>query len=270
MGERYYLCLAIGLSPHGRGKPSLGDSSISRARSIPARAGETIALLHVAIGITGLSPHGRGKRPCPSARSRRTGSIPARAGETLVLPVLVSPLKVYPRTGGGNQKRQRSNMVGTGLSPHGRGKPWDVSSESVAARSIPARAGETQLSPVIRNQVWVYPRTGGGNYGSATPNSQFNGLSPHGRGKLYGRGCLAAIHRSIPARAGETNPPFSHHPQPEVYPRTGGGNPRPTPRSAISQGLSPHGRGKRDERQRKRDSQRSIPARAGETFRFLC
>ena len=50
-----------------------------------------------------------------------------------------------------------------------------------------------------------------------------------------------------------------------VYPRTGGGNEFETRTGAAQDGLSPHGRGKPNRALAVSLSDRSIPARAGET-----
>ena len=96
----------MGLSPHGRGKLRHPDSPGGEDRSIPARAGETFGGAMGLLMVGGLSPHGRGKRSEHSRPGISGGSIPARAGETK-FPLSPFPLaKVYPRTGGGNDKEE--------------------------------------------------------------------------------------------------------------------------------------------------------------------
>ena len=91
----------------------------------------------------------------------------------------------------------------------------------------------------------VYPRTGGGNHSAAITHQSWDGLSPHGRGKPVIAVGGGDKHRSIPARAGETDGITLDWRMHKVYPRTGGGNlPIALPRLSDT-GLSPHGRGKR-------------------------
>ena len=111
----------------------------------------------------------------------------------------------------------------------------------------------------------VYPRTGGGNSRVRSLGVTMWGLSPHGRGKQSGRAGATQLTRSIPARAGETGRNNLLRRLTGLYPRTGGGN-SPVPASChSSNGLSPHGRGKRPSQQVAGNPQGSIPARAGET-----
>ena len=133
----------IGLSPHGRGKPTLPISWGTATRSIPARAGETVRGVgippcygvyprtgggnHGIAGVMyreqGLSPHGRGKPRHSRGYVPGAGSIPARAGETGGECRGQELLAVYPRTGGGNADIATQDDGVHGLSPHGRGKP---------------------------------------------------------------------------------------------------------------------------------------------------
>ena len=220
--ERMYSI--AGLSPHGRGK--LADAVRPQAAqgSIPARAGETSyapidgipqmvyprtgggnAAAGVQVqGQVGLSPHGRGKRPPSALCNRSPGSIPARAGETAWPCPAGTAAAVYPRTGGGNGRRQQAEVDIVGLSPHGRGKRTARWSRHISTGSIPARAGETDRDAADCGWGWVYPRTGGGNSWSAYGRLPQRGLSPHGRGKRSLYRLRPYWDRSIPARAGET------------------------------------------------------------------
>ena len=91
-----------GLSPRGRGKPSLNINGGMMKRSIPAWAGETVCqrnqsnpdMVYPRVGegnifklgypdsLIGLSPRGRGKQRLFALRERPVRSIPAWAGET--------------------------------------------------------------------------------------------------------------------------------------------------------------------------------------------
>ena len=173
---------------------------------------------------------------------------------------------VYPRTGGGNVAAFPLSALPLGLSPHGRGKPIRLLLLVCVCGSIPARAGETSKAAAFHIGGRVYPRTGGGNLNTIPPNRPLTGLSPHGRGKPAGWAPLRPREWSIPARAGETTRQDAIPPKGEVYPRTGGGNSAGGLLCAQSWGLSPHGRGKHPVDGDESSRQRSIPARAGETY----
>ena len=174
-------------------------------------------------------------------------------------------LKVYPRTGGGNDGQRTFLLWAAGLSPHGRGKQSPDIRPAFCCRSIPARAGETPAPIHYPNFYKVYPRTGGGNHDCLLGLVNAHGLSPHGRGKPACKPGTPLPPRSIPARAGETTLGRSETPCHEVYPRTGGGNARQGGGKVTALGLSPHGRGKRNRAGEFGVRARSIPARAGET-----
>ena len=90
------------------------------------------------------------------------------------------------------------------------------------------------------------------------------GLSPRGRGNLPSSLHSSPQRRSIPAWAGEppTSRPSGANRQ--VYPRVGGGTVINSGLGNGPEGLSPRGRGNRNQRMRGNFSRRSIPAWAGE------
>ena len=153
-----------GLSPRGRGKHRGRWYATGLSRSIPAWAGETLALiagvavvavyprvgggnamagLHTS-AVAGLSPRGRGKPVPPAVYPPRNRSIPAWAGETVVGKLGGGPAGVYPRVGGGNGGQPFYIIHRHGLSPRGRGKPRSRKMAVKVVRSIPAWAGETR------------------------------------------------------------------------------------------------------------------------------
>ena len=214
----------------------------------------------------GLSPRGRGKRDDMNDDKGYRRSIPAWAGETAELALECASYRVYPRVGGGNYMRACSPPPYPGLSPRGRGKPAALLLLAVAARSIPAWAGETRTAPKWTNRGAVYPRVGGGNDMSSRGRTHKPGLSPRGRGKLYVAVSKRRRLGSIPAWAGETAMSTRSARRSWVYPRVGGGNQSPTMAMADENGLSPRGRGKLQEKFAGHRSRRSIPAWAGETI----
>ena len=132
----------LGLSPRGRGKLLIADTSGYWLGSIPAWAGETWKPPPPASGrsvyprvgggnlpltasmpfVAGLSPRGRGKPASNCLNALRSGSIPAWAGETGSRRCVGVSAEVYPRVGGGNLSSLFIRPFSRGLSPRGRGK----------------------------------------------------------------------------------------------------------------------------------------------------
>ena len=77
--------------------------------------------------------------------------------------------------------------------------------------------------------------------------------------------CVLGAERSIPAWAGETDPTALLELVGRVYPRVGGGNGGLSNPMNGAMGLSPRGRGKREDAHIDQDIAGSIPAWAGET-----
>ena len=151
-----------GLSPPTRGNLVPLPMSILTGRSIPAHAGEPGALVairhHAGVyprprGGTstsdmairqagGLSPPTRGNRFHQPPILRQLRSIPAHAGEPHNRMGRPAGVRVYPRPRGGTRVPQRGGRRGWGLSPPTRGNRDAIGHFMVAARSIPAHAGE--------------------------------------------------------------------------------------------------------------------------------
>ena len=193
-------------------------------------------------------------------------SIPAWAGETATLHHGYGYREVYPRVGGGNNRRSIMIILLGGLSPRGRGKPAPPFLRLGCHGSIPAWAGETRRRESWPRSRGVYPRVGGGNFSAAPLAVSTQGLSPRGRGKRPAAGPPQHHRRSIPAWAGETVQGKQVSIGLGVYPRVGGGNTGPSAFPAVGRGLSPRGRGKRARLQPYEVQRGSIPAWAGETL----
>ena len=275
-----------GLSPRGRGKRPGCDLTMAATGSIPAWAGETAAPARRPLidGVyprvgggnpgrsfhspspLGLSPRGRGKPFRQHRLPAPPGSIPAWAGETAIIARHWSVSMVYPRVGGGNRGHRRPGHYPGGLSPRGRGKPFQAMLLPTDQGSIPAWAGETPTGGAADYFCTVYPRVGGGNLDGRMPMLDAIGLSPRGRGKQFGKLVKLVFRGSIPAWAGETGREESPARQEEVYPRVGGGNRTGGTAAENCAGLSPRGRGKLLGYGRPYRERRSIPAWAGETL----
>ena len=117
---------------------------------------------------------------------------------------MTSDIRVYPRWCGGNSLFVHTKAPILGLSPLVRGKHWDLTSQYIISGSIPAGAGETQLSIACSHCTGVYPRWCGGNFKVHNHGVEVEGLSPLVRGK-HTIHCFPVLqHGSIPAGAGET------------------------------------------------------------------
>ncbi len=132
--------------------------------------------------------------------------------------------------------------------------------------SIPAWAGEPPFGVSLK----VYPRVGGGTFGSGQFMLPAKGLSPRGRGnrpfalrRLYLRG-------SIPAWAGEPQGLPTTRAMRWVYPRVGGGTCLAILQGTVVVGLSPRGRGNLRMFGIDNQAPGSIPAWAGEPVEASC
>ena len=212
----------------------------------------------------GLSPRVRGNPPAPAPAPLAQRSIPACAGEPCTPPAAPHTAGVYPRVCGGTSRRRVIGIRRVGLSPRVRGNRPTAAPATNPSRSIPACAGEPQHAERQRRQREVYPRVCGGTQPVQPRPPQCTGLSPRVRGNHrsnYGGG---RSNRSIPACAGEPNPPGHRRPTASVYPRVCGGTAGPAPGDCPGRGLSPRVRGNPSKRWQTARSGGSIPACAGE------
>ena len=156
----------------------------------------------------------------------------------------VGVLGVYPRVCGGTDYIRVFGLGGQGLSPRVRGNRGLPVPASRRARSIPACAGEPEVSFLWASQVPVYPRVCGGTSEGERAYLLAEGLSPRVRGNRVAR---AAVRVSAP-----------------VYPRVCGGTVYACNCAPSAGGLSPRVRGNRRHVRRQAAESGSIPACAGE------
>ena len=155
-----------------------------------------------------------------------------------------------------------------GLSPRVRGNPRARSLPGSAAGSIPACAGEPTPATWERAPLPVYPRVCGGTQRPMTRRCAQRGLSPRVRGNLRTVGLTPCGSRSIPACAGEPATGGWRSGPGGVYPRVCGGTNCIVGPMGPMTGLSPRVRGNQKVPARPTAFQGSIPACAGEPFRF--
>ncbi len=242
----------------------MGRARIATSRVYPRAGGGTGSVAPVAPPVAGLSPRGRGNRESVDAAVAQRGSIPARAGEPPPPAARGARERVYPRAGGGTAVISLKPVEVSGLSPRGRGNLKTSLAIALVGGSIPARAGEPSGRPRSRRPSGVYPRAGGGTTPILSVSTALGGLSPRGRGNPSPAARGGRLPGSIPARAGEPDPPGHRAASEVVYPRAGGGTAYAPMEGSQRQGLSPRGRGNRPSILGKGSLGRSIPARAGE------
>ena len=135
---------------------------------------------------------------------RACRSIPAWAGQPNWRIGWSPSSKVYPRVGGATAQKIGEQDYNQGLSPRGRGNPYDADAELDQERSIPAWAGQpTPWKPNGGTRPWVYPRVGGATDFVRQPDALGNGLSPRGRGNPSPARSALSASGSIPAWAGQ-------------------------------------------------------------------
>ena len=216
-----------GLSPRVRGNQVGKSGGADSIGSIPACAGEpggaywpTAAYevyprvcggthrvpLHDT-GLYGLSPRVRGNRYRRAALRMDRGSIPACAGEPTPNRRRIRGQAVYPRVCGGTDLVCPPAQEPEGLSPRVRGNPRRCGGLRGRCRSIPACAGEPPTPCMPTSNPRVYPRVCGGTGALVRVGQQVEGLSPRVRGNPSYERDGAAGERSIPACAGEPDPP---------------------------------------------------------------
>ena len=153
----------VGSSPRMRGKRVRARASATRARIIPAHAGQTHRMqrgfmagpdhpracganVHTAYQLrfpAGSSPRMRGKRLHDRCHRQRGRIIPAHAGQTHALSWRRGHSADHPRACGANMY-DNSRIHGLfGSSPRMRGKPHVVDDLDRGVRIIPAHAGQT-------------------------------------------------------------------------------------------------------------------------------
>ena len=288
-GANSNVCLSgrspPGSSPRVRGKPGpLGLLPVA-GRIIPARAGQTRCrsgnILYPpdhprACGANpqeqrnsrpkvGSSPRVRGKPGFELDSEVAVRIIPARAGQTRPWRNGRGRTPDHPRACGANTWMSMSACAPFGSSPRVRGKLECVPFRQVAARIIPARAGQTRSTRSSSRRRSDHPRACGANPVQVWKYPLSAGSSPRVRGKLGEQTLPQRLVRIIPARAGQTRPvSLVGLPAPD-HPRACGANMVWSSSFRSLAGSSPRVRGKQETQLRPRYWGRIIPARAGQT-----
>ena len=155
----------------------------------------------------------------------------------------------------------------SGLSPLARGRPRAGGSGHRRSGTIPARAGTTARVILARAPMPDYPRSRGDDAMDPMSPVSTDGLSPLARGRRPDHHRSLPRTRTIPARAGTTKARRFRHHRMEDYPRSRGDDLASTRRLQTHVGLSPLARGRLCPGIEARRAARTIPARAGTTWR---
>ena len=216
----------------------------------------------------GLSPRVRGNPVSECQLGVQAVSIPACAGEPGCPCSRRRPAQVYPRVCGGTIMDIPQGHSGPGLSPRVRGNRRQCGGGWPGRRSIPACAGEPVCANRQSNAAAVYPRVCGGTLLVWVRCTKRRGLSPRVRGNHRVGPPPNLEIGSIPACAGEPQPPPPASGFLWVYPRVCGGTAAAAARVISSAGLSPRVRGNPPQGLINANSVGSIPACAGEPVRW--
>ena len=196
--------LIAGSSPHARGKLAAFTDSSSRSRAHPRMRGENSAPRIDGIKVNGSSPHARGKLSIPPEILEVIGLIPACAGKTSVTFSTLRAVRAHPRMRGENGCSESTRQIGSGSSPHARGKLKRCFRLFAAFRLIPACAGKTDASQNHGLHSQAHPRMRGENSPVTCQCSRTSGSSPHARGKRRVAKFPLEFPGLIPACAGKT------------------------------------------------------------------
>jgi hypothetical protein len=124
------------------GKPLLFHQKLQQSKVHPRAGGETRRGISRPTRPWGPSPRGRGNRTTAHEVISTFGSIPARAGKPTTQPQTAAAAWVHPRAGGETICPVIDHWLDRGPSPRGRGNLPAGPLLTMAAGSIPARAGK--------------------------------------------------------------------------------------------------------------------------------
>ena len=274
-----------GSSPLARGTPKLVHAAELRTRLIPARAGNTGERRPFTSWLTahprsrgeheksqsfhyfvsGSSPLARGTHLKDAEAATGARLIPARAGNTSWRARGLQRIPAHPRSRGEHSGISSSSISRAGSSPLARGTRRLRGTARLYRRLIPARAGNTDILSTSQLRNKAHPRSRGEHAVNLLIGAWLIGSSPLARGTpSHGRKCHA-VHRLIPARAGNTSTCRASWGLQAAHPRSRGEHFYWVGREGLEFGSSPLARGTHQLQRRERHEVRLIPARAGNT-----
>ena len=189
--------------------------------------------------------------------------IPARAGNSRDKPRQMRVKSVHPRACGEQTRQTVCSGVFCGSSPRVRGTEQTRPALPGCLRFIPARAGNRARFKAVRPQDAVHPRACGEQMLLAMQTKLQGGSSPRVRGTDTIVSAICVPRRFIPARAGNSCHKRDQCSALAVHPRACGEQIGGVLGTIGSSGSSPRVRGTVAVAVSRVQSQRFIPARAG-------
>ena len=226
-------------------------------------------MVHPIGGVDGSSPLARGLRQGPAADRRQAGIIPARAGFTRKGRSGGEWRGDHPRSRGVYLPASPLRSEPVGSSPLARGLPGLLLTHAHNGGIIPARAGFTSRTTRRPSTPQDHPRSRGVYVQHLTQCTGNDGSSPLARGLRARPRRLRRHRRIIPARAGFTKTYVAQHKTRPDHPRSRGVYVAILAGTHALGGSSPLARGLRVWKNRPKNSEGIIPARAGFTIRPL-
>ena len=274
----------VGSSPHTRGAHEANSLDGQTIGIIPAYAGSTaprstkghLMRDHPRIrgehrpGLSrgsarrGSSPHTRGARLPSNVLTGCVRIIPAYAGSTRVWRIVCRRCWDHPRIRGEHSLKPGVSNGELGSSPHTRGARPQMFVDTIRGRIIPAYAGSTEGGASADEGARDHPRIRGEHTRCTLKWSPRIGSSPHTRGAHENAIIVDEARWIIPAYAGSTIPRRHHLCRKTDHPRIRGEHGARRQLPAGSHGSSPHTRGARATKGRRRLSRRDHPRIRGE------
>ena len=274
-----------GSSPPARGTRGPPESAHASRRLIPACAGNTplTPAQHTSntahprlrgehfprssgtMRARGSSPPARGTRFARDVRGRFGRLIPACAGNTSRVFPLGFHESAHPRLRGEHHLPDRTRVKRRGSSPPARGTRCVGARQSIAARLIPACAGNTPFARQTASLSAAHPRLRGEHAILDVLRGAGFGSSPPARGTLADTRHPGERHRLIPACAGNTQQLDDAGVAAPAHPRLRGEHRCLVTTMRMSFGSSPPARGTPRTMRGAIGPSRLIPACAGNT-----
>ena len=170
----------------------------------------------------GSSPRVRGTQQRCRLRQSCCRFIPACAGNTQKSQLAQAKMAVHPRVCGEHFVVRHVAMLARGSSPRVRGTQESAAGMGLAARFIPACAGNTSWSASWLTRETVHPRVCGEHLSMRRQLKRPRGSSPRVRGTHSDAVRLGVTLRFIPACAGNTAPGSKADFKVPVHPRVCG------------------------------------------------
>ena len=211
-----------GSSPRMRGTPATARRSRTGRTVHPRACGEHAKAIDKPIERVGSSPRMRGTRNVSSTGRVCGRFIPAHAGNTRNQNGPGSICSVHPRACGEHWLGSLLGCSAGGSSPRMRGTRQTRPGGPACRRFIPAHAGNTIVTNILRHITAVHPRACGEHYFLSRTLGGKNGSSPRMRGTLIVFAAINLIVRFIPAHAGNTRSRMASWMIVTVHPRACG------------------------------------------------